>query len=79
MDSTIASHAVFAYGLHPTDASARARVCRSLAARMATNQTAVADMIDYTNGSDLFEAVRSIAEQIQRLADYIAEGEEGAQ
>lgn len=73
MERTIVSHAHFTYTMHPADAADRARVARSLAARMVKDDPDAC--IDYCNGADPFEAIRSLAEQIDRIAHYIATGE----
>lgn len=74
MDSRIARHGLFVADLCPSDADGRALHSRRLAAGMVADDASACS--DFCNGSDAFESVRSIAEQIQRIADYVATGEE---
>lgn len=75
VDRRILSHALCVYGCHPVDAVARNRMARSLAVRMVHDD--VLACCEQSNAEGLCEAVESMADQISRIANYIAEGRQG--
>lgn len=76
VDRRILSHALCVFGCYPVDAVARNRMARSLAVRMVHDD--VLACCEQSNAEDLCEAVEAMADQIIRIADYIADGEEVA-
>ncbi len=77
VDRTIASHALFAADLYRSDAVGRAASCRRLAAAMVRDDSLAC--CEQCNAENLHEAVVGIADQMLRIANYIATGEEDAQ
>ena len=77
VDRRILSHALCVYGCYPSDTVARARMSRSLAVRMVHDD--VLACCEQSNAENLCEAVEAMADQISRIADYIADGKGDAQ
>lgn len=77
VDRRILSHALCVFNCYPADTVARARMARSLAVRMVMDD--VRACCEQSNAENLCEAVEAMADQISRIADYIAEGEAVAQ